>query len=191
MAHGDRKEDESAKAGEQPLGGLVDSMANLISRLSDLAEKGEQLKRSGNFQGAEGKEVAGSYGFSVKFGPGGERSDKFQVEPANKPTRKTTESAARQELEKRIPPVDLFVEEDSILVVAEMPGVAVEDVELQIREQTMVLRGRSARVQFEKEVELGQCVSPDDVQVSVNHGVVEVTIQNQPDARSAGESAGE
>ncbi len=51
-------------ASEESLKGLAD----LIEKLGDLAEKGEELKKGG---GIHHQDVKGVYGFSVKVGSGG------------------------------------------------------------------------------------------------------------------------
>lgn len=61
--------------------GILGGLANLVEKLGELAEKGEQLKRSGNFDvESGGKNFKGVYGFTVRTGLGGER-DEVKVEP--------------------------------------------------------------------------------------------------------------
>lgn len=173
MANSDRKPSGDDAQGAN-FGGLLDGMANLLGKLGELAEKGEELRRNGNFQSDDGKTVAGSYGFNVRFGPGGERSDEVKVAPVKK-TAKPEPKPSKQDT--REPQVDLFPESDHILVVAEIPGVRVEDIELDFSENNMTLIGKSARVRFEKTIDLGTPFSPDDVSISMNNGVVEIRLE--------------
>jgi HSP20 family protein len=173
MANTDRNGDRDRDAAPN-FGGLLDGMSNLLGKLGELAEKGEQLRQSGNFQSDDGKTVAGSYGFSVRFGPGGQRSDEVNVAPVQKPAAAET-SAVKPEA--REPQVDTFVESDHILVVAEMPGVRVEDIRVEFSGNDMTLTGESPRVRFKKQIDLGRTVSPDDVAITINNGVVEIQLQ--------------
>lgn len=172
-----------SSADENPnFGGLLDGMANLIGRLSELAEKGEQLKRNGTVEGMGDKPVSGSYGFSVKFGPGGQRSDEFKVAPVARPQSERSTPPAKPQPETREPHVDVFGESDHLLVVAEMPGVSVEDVQLDFSDASMMLTGKSARVHFAKQIELGRSFSPENIEISVNNGVVEIKLNLPEDA---------
>ncbi len=74
---------------------------------------------------APGKEVKGIYGFTVKVGLG---DDGPRIEPFGN-IRKDRESGHTVVQEVREPVVDVFEEEDHVLVVAEMPGVSVERCE--------------------------------------------------------------
>ncbi len=172
MANTDRNGDRDRDAAPN-FGGLLDGMSNLLGKLGELAEKGEQLRQSGNFQSDDGKTVAGSYGFSVRFGPGGQRSDEMNVAPVQKPA--AGEQAAKPEA--REPQVDTFVESDHILVVAEMPGVRVEDIQVEFSGNEMTLIGQSPRVRFKKHIDLGRSFSPDDVAITMNNGVVEIQLR--------------
>lgn len=177
----DKNENGSDKS-ENPFnaatGGIFDGVANLIGKLGELAEKGEELRRNGDFQTSEGKEVKGSYGFSVKFGPGGERNDQFKVQPTASKSNSTAGSrpTTPAKPEDREPQVDVFSEEDHVLVVAEMPGVSVENISVDFDDKSMLLKGESPRVKFSKQVELPQVFSPENVDISVNNGVVEIRL---------------
>ncbi len=186
MANTDRNGDRDRDLPPN-FGGLLDGMSNLLGKLGELAEKGEQLRQSGEFQSDDGKTVAGSYGFSVRFGPGGQRSDEMNVAPVEKPAAR---GQAAGKPEAREPQVDTFVEADHILVVAEMPGVRVEDIRVEFNDNEMTLIGESPRVQFKKNIDLGRCFSPDDVEITMNNGVVEIQLKlpnSSPDADSQNE----
>jgi len=61
------------------LEGILDGVSDLIGKLGDLAEKGEQFSKTVQFQGkGPAKDLKGVYGFSVKTGLGGED---LKVEP--------------------------------------------------------------------------------------------------------------
>lgn len=174
MENGEHKRDGDSADNAPNFGGLLDGMANLLGKLGELAEKGEHLRRTGDFQSDDGKSVAGSYGFSVRFGPGGQRSDAMNVAPVQK-----NESAKATPVrpDAREPQVDTFVEADHILVVAEMPGIRVEDIAVEFSGTQMTLVGASPRVRFEKTLPLGHAFSPDDVEITMNNGVVEIHLK--------------
>lgn len=170
--NGDSKRESTNQANVQ-FGGLLDGMANLVGKLGELAEKGQELKKSGQFESDDSQTVAGSYGFSVKFGSGGDRDDEMKVAPVE---RRPSDRPEPAHPESREPHVDVFEETDHVLVVAEMPGVSVEEVELDFDQTRMTLIGNSPRVRFEKQVELGRVFEPSDVETSMNNGVVEIRL---------------
>lgn len=96
------------------------------------------------------------------------------------------------------PPVNLWLGEDSVVVTAELPGYAPEDVELTVRENVLGLAGqrqpetqgrdgatvhRRERVQqpFSRVVELPFRVDPERVQARFNNGILEVEL-HRPEA---------
>lgn len=160
-----------------PLGGLLDGMANLIGKLGELAEKGQELKRSGQFESDDKQSIAGSYGFSVKFGAGRSSDDAIKVTPmvADKPKRSSPPAR-----ESREPHVDVFDETDHVLIIAEMPGVSEEQIELEFEQTQLTLIGVSPRIRFEKRIELGRVFEPSDVTTGINNGIVEIRLNRAP-----------
>ena len=180
---------DSKKNGDGPLpdlGGFIDGMANILGKLGELADKGQELKKCGEFGSSDGKSVAGSYGVSVRFGTAAAGSSggrggagAANVTPLNKGSKPAAARTAKPAPDAREPHVDVFVESDHVLVVAEMPGVAEDKIELEFEGTQLRLVGRSERVLFEKHIELPQAFTADDVQVSVNNGVAEIRLATE------------
>jgi HSP20 family protein len=163
----------SSKRQDGSIEGFLGGLANLVEKLGDLAEKGEQLKRSGDFdvQG-EGKSFKGVYGFTVRTGLGGER-DEVKVEPFGNIKRdEKTGHAVVQEV--REPVIDLFDEPDQVILVAEMPGVADEEIKVELADDILTLRAGQGERSYYKEVVLPAHCSDSGVTVNSNNGVVEI-----------------
>jgi len=95
------------------------------------------------------------------------------------------------------PPVNLWVGEDSLVVTAEIPGVAPADLNLTVREDTLTIQGyRALPVEtdsvawhlrerpygtFSRTVGLPFRVDPDKVQARFTNGVLEIELQ-RPEA---------
>jgi len=153
------------------LGGIFKGLAGLVEKLGDLAEKGEVLSRTGEIR-AEGKEkgIKGVYGFSVKVGLGGEG---VTVEPfGNIRKDEATGQATVQEI--REPLVDVFEEEDHVLVVAEMPGIGPEDVQADLKDDILTLQAERGDKKYRKEVLLPGSFSREKMTISCNNGIVEI-----------------
>jgi len=154
--------------------GFLGGLSTLVEKLSELAEKGDQLKREGNFevQGGDGKNFKGMYGFTVRSGIGGDR-DEVKVEPFGNIKRdKVTGHAVVQEV--REPVIDLFDEPDQVHLVAEMPGVAVEAVTAEIAEDILTLRAGKGERSYYKEIVLPAHCTSEGMTISCNNGVVEI-----------------
>ena len=166
-----KKRDEKTTEGgfELGIGGILKGLGDLVEKLGDLAETGEQLSRSGEIHGA-GKEVKGIYGFTVKVGLGGDRP---RIEPFGN-IRRDPESGHSIVQEVREPVVDVFEEEDHVLIVAEMPGIRVEDVQIAVEDDLLTITAAHGDKQYRKEVLLPANFVREKMQVTCNNGVVEI-----------------
>jgi HSP20 family protein len=152
------------------MGGVFQGLADLIEKLGDLAEKGERLKKSGEFQH---RDVKGVYGFSVKVGLGDKGDREVKVEPFGNVHRdeKTGETMVQ---EIREPVVDLFEEKDHLLIVAEMPGISVKDVRLEVRDDLLTITAKKKDKKYRKEILLPQSYPREKMKLSCNNGILEI-----------------
>jgi HSP20 family protein len=166
-----KKHNEKTSEGgfELGLGGILKGFGDLVEKLGDLAETGEQLSRTGEIHGA-GKEVKGIYGFTVKVGLG---DDRPRVEPFGN-IRQDRKSGHTVVQEVREPVVDVFEEEDHVLVVAEMPGVSVEDVRITVEDDLLTISAERGDKKYRKEVLLPASFAREKAQVACHNGVVEI-----------------
>ena len=154
------------------LEGILGGITDLIDKLGDLAEKGEQLSKTVQFQGkGPTKDLKGVYGFSVKTGLGGEE---LKVEPFGN-IRRDEKSGEPVVQEIREPVVDVFEEEDYTLVVAEMPGIGQEDVQLEVKDDLLTLYAEKGDKKYRKEVLLPRTYPRKKMKVRCNNGVLEIT----------------
>jgi HSP20 family protein len=70
--------------------------------------------------------------------------------------------------------VDVFEEEDHVLVVAEMPGVSVEDVKITVEDDLLTISAERGDKKYRKEVLLPASSTRKKTQVTCNNGVVEI-----------------
>ena len=148
----------------------------LVGKLGELAEKGEKLSQTGEFTwpgNGKQKDLKGVYGFSVKVGLGG---DGVKVEPFGniRPDRATGHSMVQ---EIREPMVDLFEEDDHLLLVAEMPGIGADDVRIEIHEDLLTLAAEKGDKKYRKEVLLPHPYAREKMQITCNNGMVEIKCQ--------------
>ncbi len=81
--------------------------------------------------------------------------------------------------EEREPLVDVFEHEDEITVVAEIPGVEKEKINLEITEdrRKLIIRASNTNRKYYKEVELPAEVDPSSAKASYKNGVLEVKLK--------------
>ena len=175
-----KKQDASADLSAMlGIGGLFDGVSNLITKFGELAEKGEALRSATHqSESPSGKKVTTSYGFNVKFGPGGDNATEIKPMQRSGQTARThsAPSPVPQVPRIREPHVELFDEGDHLLVVAEMPGVSSEDVNLSFIEKMLHIHGTSKVAEFKKELELPSEFGPDQVAITANNGVIEIRL---------------
>jgi HSP20 family protein len=165
------------ESGDANLGGMFKSLGGFIGMLSELAEKGEEITRSGELGdalkkqiGVDGKKgVKAVYGFSVRFGGDGNRVEPFgNVKVDNRGTAVVEDA--------REPMVDVFDEEDHVAVVAELPGVDAKDVRFTVKDDVLDLSAGSGERKYHKEVPLPGAVDVAKAQTSYHNGVFELRL---------------
>lgn len=155
---------------EVGVGGILKGLGDLVEKLSELAEAGEKLSETGEIHGS-GREVKGMYGFTVKVGLGGDNEPR--VEPFGN-IRKDVRSGHTVVQEVREPVVDLFEESDHVLIVAEMPGVGVEDAKIDLQDDVLTITAEKGDKHYRKEVLLPGNFTKDKMHISSNNGVLEI-----------------
>ena len=171
-ANGTGAADEKT-TGAKSVGGILNGLADLVEKLGELSKKGESLSKSGEFTFPSKKGgVKGVYGFSVKMGLG-EKGDQVKVEPFGniRKDRKTGEAAV-QEINE--PLVDVFTDERGTTLVAEMPGVGPEDIQLDVRDDVLTITAQKGEKKYRKELLLGHRLSKERIDVICNNGIVTI-----------------
>lgn len=174
---GRRKREERAEFGVG-VGGVLKGLGSFIELLTELAEKGEALaQRSGEIRGLpEG--MRGVYGFNVRMGIGGApQVQQFGNVHAT--------SAGPVVDEVREPIIDVFDEGDSILVVAEMPGVSIKDILIDVKGDVLFIStAETAPRKYAKEALLPAAVSVASQRTTFKNGVLELRFDKVGGKRS-------
>lgn len=85
----------------------------------------------------------------------------------------------------RFPPVNVFVDENAVLVEAELPGKTAKDVELSIEPQTLVLTDKPAKKDgeteapkpaYERRIELPFRVDGDKANAAFKNGILRIEL---------------
>lgn len=152
---------------------ILDGLTDIAERLEELSEKGESLSKKGEFTfpSKEGG-IKGVYGFSFRTGLRG-KDEQIRVEPfGNIRKDKETGEAVVQEISE--PLVDVFEDEDSTTLIAEMPGVGREDINIDVREDILTIQAQKGDKKYRKELLLHHGTSREKVTVTCNNGIVTI-----------------
>ena len=161
---------ENRKGSEPGITGMLQGLGDLLEKLQQLAETGQELKRTGEIHGPE-KELKGIYGFTVKVGGLGQEGPR--VEPFGNIRR--DRSSGRTVVEQtREPMLDLFEEQDHVLIVCEMPGITAGDVKLSVEGTTLTISAARGDKRYSKQVELPSALEAGKMTIAANNGVVEI-----------------
>ena len=155
------------------LGGLFKGLSDLLESLGTVMETGEEARRTGEFHiKGLGEKGRGVYGFSVRTGVGG----MTHVERFGN-IRATEEGPEVAEV--REPLVDLFDEEQEILVVLELPGVAEEEIHIEVQDDVLCLETTGQR-KYAKEILLPSAVQAEGLRQTYRNGILELRLNKIP-----------
>lgn len=170
-----RKADEPDEEKEAPqvkidlgLGGIFKGLGSLIELAGQMAEEGKsEVTRTGELK-TPGRTRA-MYGFTVKLGTGGVP----QVERFGNV--RETETGAEVE-EVREPMVDVFDEGNEVVVITEIPGVEEKAIQLEVKEDILILSASDGDRKYSKEVLLPYAVVAETMKSSYHNGILEVRL---------------
>lgn len=151
-------------------GGLFKGLGDFIDLLGEMVEMGEEeVTRTGEFRvKGLGDQARGVYGFSVRTGIGGiPRVERFG-------NIRTTESGPVV-AEVREPLVDVFDEDQEIVIAAELPGVAEGDIHIEIQDDILSLETTGER-KYAKEILLSEAVDSANLQKAYKNGILEIRL---------------
>jgi HSP20 family protein len=176
-----RQSDDSGspgKTGSLPfnLGGILGGLGGLVEKLGELAEAGETLSQSGEFREKSGK-LRGVYGIHVKTGLGERGEQELKVEPFGNVRRRTAEGPPEEDV--REPLVDIHEEEEHVLVLVELPGVARDDVTLELADDQLHLSAQRGTTSYRKEIILPAKFSQQDMHWDCKNGILQIRLKRQ------------
>jgi len=110
------------------------------------------------------------YGFSMSLGPDGK--------PVIREFGNVRKSRFGPEIrDEREPLVDIMDEDEDVVVVAELPGVERDDIELHTTRDELVISVDTPKRRFHKELRLPAIVDPNSAVASYKNGVLEVRLK--------------
>ena len=123
------------------------------------------------------------YGYSVTLGPDGEPTVREfgNIKPGE-------EGNSRMEVsEQREPLTDILEDQESVKVVAEVPGVEKSDINVSATETSLEISVTTPR-KYLKTLELPAKIVPETAKASYKNGILEVSLRKEKAHRPAGKT---
>lgn len=134
------------------------AIGEILKGLGQLVDKLSEVEKSGT--------TSAIYGVQVKVGLGGRE---VTMEPFG-----NVRSSEATVHETREPVCDVFEEPNEILIIAEMPGVGVEDLKLEIEGDLLTIKAERKDRKYLKELQLPKPIDLSKVKTTANNGVLEL-----------------
>ncbi|WP_174589788.1 archaeal heat shock protein Hsp20 [Methanocella conradii] len=142
---------------------------NPFDIFNDFEEMFEEMLREFERMGP-GEHISGPffYGFSINQRPG--------EEPEIREFGNIRPERGRIEIGERKPLVDVFDTDKTVQIVAEMPGIEKEDVELNVEGRELEIKASRGDRKYHEFVELPADVDIDTARASYKNGVLDITL---------------
>ena len=184
----DNKEPEVSDviSGTLNIFGLKIDLVKLLSSPEEvrgsLEELREKLKKAGGGQALSDEEwrsgetsISGHLRTSGVFG-----EKEYHIGTAGLLAGQKGRETVSEPVEAVEPPVDVFHEEEEVVVVAEVPGVDVADLELKVEDDVLSLSTKpTARRNYRKLIKLSSRVDQDSLKASCRNGILEIHLQKR------------
>lgn len=159
---------------EEPERGLLPRLTNLIRSLNELAETGGEIRKEVKRGGIKiERKVSARY-----IVPSGETPRRLRARPRPEPTPKL-EKVEAEPLEKE-PLVDVFDQNDHILVVASIPGIADENLDLDITEDGLEISAKTESGEMKEKISIPEEARVEGVSdASFKRGTLEVLLKKK------------
>ncbi|MEM4039616.1 MAG: Hsp20/alpha crystallin family protein, partial [Thermoplasmata archaeon] len=82
--------------------------------------------------------------------------------------------------------VDVSDDEKNVYVTAELPGVEKEQINLQVDENTIIIKTDVPERKYYKVIELPERVKPETAKASYHNGILDVTIEKEQPKKKGG-----
>ncbi len=152
---------------------------DLMSQMEDFIRKFTKLPSLFDEESMEKWGKPFVYGFSLDIGPDGKpRFREFGNLKTG--TRNVVPSKEREPL------VDVFEEAEHVRVIAEIPGVQKETIDLKGSEYNLTIRASNNERSYYKEVSLPVAIDPSTAKATYNNGVLEVMIKRKEAKKEEG-----
>lgn len=166
------------------LGGVLGAIEKLAKLAEDLQNATDELNREGEID--LGKNAKASYHFRVRtLGDVKRESSKSDFKPFAKSASPKTTKHTSPNAPKPIatePQTDVFIEDNVVIVYAQLSGVSESDISIHAHPDRLMLRAESLSFLYQKDLPLPAHIQPESLVKSYKNGILEVRLTISPNA---------
>lgn len=161
------------------LGKLLSSSEDATSQLEGLRQRLQDLGGKEVLSHEEWKRGAASVSGHVRIRDlSGEREYHIGTSTGRRPRAKPEKPAEPPETVE--PPLDVFDEAQGLTIVADVPGISLEDLGIEIKDRVLSISTRpTARRAYEKTVTLPADVDVESLEANCRNGVLEIRLMKK------------
>ena len=158
------------------IGRLFDELGAAVEKLNNLAEQGQRWSKKVGSDDGDGPQAI--VDIRIRTAQDAARDASVRTEGASRRSPVSPDADASEEREvpiqeRQAPPVDIFDEDGHVLVVAEMPGIAARDIDVQLTDDVLAIEATTEDRQYATEVLLPR-VATEVQTVQANNGIIEI-----------------
>jgi HSP20 family protein len=112
------------------------------------------------------------WGFSAGIGPDG----KVRLNPFGNLNPEGAPPVVRNQRE---PLIDVMEQDTEVIVIAELPGVNQEDINVKVTDYTVTIQVESSKRKYAKTIDLPTPVDATSVNTNYNNGILEIQLQKR------------
>ncbi len=151
-------------------------ISDIFREIEEMLEELEEMALSSleRYAAMPAAEVRGPivYGVRITIGPDG----RPVIEEFGNVKRIGRKPVIEEAME---PLVDVIDEKDRVVVVAEIPGVEKEDIDVRVKDGKLIIRAKGREKKYYKEIKLPPGVKPETAKARYKNGVLEVVIEKE------------
>ncbi len=161
------------------LGGILGAIEKLAKLADNLQQAQGELHREGEVN--LGKNAKASYHFRVRtLGDLKRHSSTSDFKPFEKPASPKTKHTDFSAIKPVEPETDVFIENDVVVIYAQLPGVSESDISIDAHTDRLTLRAKNASFLYQKDFMLPATVRPESMVKSYKNGILELRFSTQP-----------
>jgi len=112
------------------------------------------------------------WGFSAGIGPDG----KMRLNPFGNLNPEGAPPVVRNQRE---PLIDVMEQNDRVIIIAELPGVTQEEINIKVTDYNVTIQVESTKRKYAKTIDLPAPVDSNSVTTSYNNGILEILLQKR------------
>lgn len=157
------------------LGKLFEGIGNLVDLAAKLRESGLN-EGTKEFDLGNGRKGVISHGIRIgpMARPGTGKTEQFKVETFGNKIHRTEKGLVVEDV--REPEVDVFEEEEGVVIVGDLPGIEEGDIKCEIQARTLKIETFGRR-KYQKEISISFEPDPETLRKSYKNGVLEIKLR--------------